>query len=73
MADTETLESSVLSLSAKERGQLLVSLIRSLEEDDHARSWSDEIQRRLEEYRRNPSQVIDRHELIASLRNRARG
>ena len=73
MADTETLESSVLSLSANERGQLLVSLIRSLEEDDHAKSWKDEIQRRLEEYRRNPSEVIDSHELIASLRNRARG
>lgn len=63
MSEREKLESSVLSLSANERGQ----------EDDHAKSWKDEIQRRLEEYRRNPSQVIDRHELIASLRNRARG
>ncbi len=73
MTESEKLESSVLSLTAKERVRILVSLIKSLEVDDHAQSWKVEIERRLKDYRENPDLAVDGDAFIASLRNRVRG
>lgn len=73
MTESENLESRVLSLSAKKRVRILVSLIKSLEADDHAQSWKVEIERRLEDYQENPGLAVDGDAFIASLRDRVRG
>lgn len=69
----QEIEAQALKLPSHERARLAEVLIGSLDEEDEiARAWADEAERRLEELRSGAVQSVPAGEVFARIRARPR-
>ncbi len=67
----QELEAEILKLPSHERARLAEVLIESLEEEDEiARAWADEAERRYEELRSGAVDAVPAEEVFARIRSR---
>lgn len=69
----QELEAEILRLPSHERARLAEVLIASLEEEDEiARAWAEEAERRYEELRSGEVEAVPAEEVFARIRSRLR-
>ena len=70
---TREIEAEVLKLPVHERARLAQLLLVSLDEDDEVeRAWTEEVQRRLEDYEAGRTRAIPAAEVFADVRAQLR-
>jgi putative addiction module component (TIGR02574 family) len=74
--EAEHLLQTALSLPPKERAEIAVSLIESLDEQSEAdieAAWAEEIKRRIESIDKGEVQLVPADEVMRSMRERLNG